>query len=122
MQEMTVYGLERLEDRVLLAVDVTLNKKGVLTITGDDDYNTIELFEYAGDLIVAIDEDSDGTFDQYFDVDIDFVKKININTYGGDDAVVISDVAGNAILNVILGTGVDYFYWGYSAADAAAAF
>ena len=119
MNEMTVYGLERLEDRVLMAVDVTLNRS-TLTITGDDDNNNIAMFEYDGELIVAVDEDADGTYDEYYSFDSDDVRSIRVNTGDGDDYVSISNVDINAKVSVNLGDGYDTFYAGYEAAYAAA--
>jgi hypothetical protein len=107
MSEFTVYGLEKLEDRVLLAVDVDLNGT-TLSITSDGDDDNVVIYGYGtDDIAVYVDEDADGVFDAaYYYTG---VKNIKVNMGGGDDLVyaINVDIAGN--LDVRLGSGDDEF-------------
>jgi hypothetical protein len=107
MHELTIFGLERLEDRLLLAVNVH-QSGSTLTISGDADDNVVGVFGYGpGQVLVVVDEDGDGSIDQY--AYFDGVKNINVNLQGGDDTFVGSaiDISGN--LDVRLGDGDDQF-------------
>lgn len=112
MSEFTVYGLEKLEDRVLLAVDVSLNR-GTLTIESDGADDSVHIFEFYDYIIVAVDEDSDGVFDFYTYHESADVRRINVNMGGGDDTVLISNLQDDATLSVDLGTGSDTFFTSY---------
>jgi hypothetical protein len=121
MNDMTIYGLERLEDRVLLAVDVTFNN-GTVTVTSDGDDDRVEFFEYDGNLYVAVDEDNDGGFDFYETIDADDVKKIVVKMGDGDDAVTASGIDEDISVSVDLGDGDDYFYASFYASYDGAAY
>ena len=117
MNDMTIYGLERLEDRVLLAVDVTLSRNGTLSITSDGDDDTVFIYGYGGgDIAVYVDEDADGVIDEY--LYYSGVKNIKVNMGDGDDTVVAYgiDISGN--FDVRLGDGDD----GFALTDAAGAY
>jgi hypothetical protein len=60
MLDTQIFGLERLEDRTLLAVNVTQNG-AKLTITGDDHDNGVGIFDDSGGIRVRVDVDADGT-------------------------------------------------------------
>jgi hypothetical protein len=107
MSEFTVYGLEKLEDRVLLAVDVDLNGT-TLVITSDGDDDTVFVYGYgAGDVAVYVDENSDGVIDDAFYYS--GVRNIKITMGDGDDTAIAYglDISGN--LDVRLGDGDDQF-------------
>lgn len=98
----TALGFERLEDRMLLAVTVTLGaKKGILTITGDADSDTVDIEgEGTSGLVeVFVNGGSVGTFAG--------VKTIRANMGAGDDTIFISAVhiGGAVVLN--MGAGAD---------------
>ncbi len=55
MPDTQIFGLERLEDRTLLAVNVT-QSGAKLTITGDNDDSAVFLYDEAGGVHVFVDE------------------------------------------------------------------
>jgi hypothetical protein len=113
MKEMTIFGLERLENRVLLAVDI--NQSGnTLTITGDGNDETISVYDGPnGGVAVAFDEDGGGSSD-YYGVFYG-VKHVTINTNGGYDLVTVSDLKISGNLNINTGGEGDFVYLGYFA-------
>src|SRR5262245_31074437 len=104
MPDTQIFGLERLEDRVLLAVNVTQNG-AKLTITGDDLVNGVTLSNDSGGIHVYIDEDGDGTLD--FDYIYYGVENIKINLKGGDDEVFIFGITIEQSLTIDTGAGDD---------------
>ena len=104
MDNMTIYGLEKLEDRVLLAVDINLNN-GTLTITGDGEDQAVYITQDGDDILIYA-VDADGY--EYEVYDADDVKNIVINTNGGDDYVNIPelDISGNVTIDT--GSGDDF--------------
>jgi hypothetical protein len=128
MREMQVFGVERLEDRLLMAVNITQNGN-VLVIEGDAADERIEVLGTGeGEVSVYVDADGDnipefvlygeysgvkhvcvssgdGDDDIYLQLDID--GHLTVNGGDGDDKlVVVSDIGGN--VSVDGGDGDDY--------------
>jgi hypothetical protein len=119
-RETTVFGLddvrsgalERLEDRLLMAVNIS-QVGSTLTIAGDANDNIIHLADFPEGVRVSIDGDGVGGPDLnelYYGV-----SNVTINTGNGDDRVGVSDltIAGNLIINT--GAGDDDVYVSYDA-------
>jgi hypothetical protein len=81
-----VFGVERLEDRLLMAVNITQN--GVnLVITGDADDDLITIVGTGdGEVTVFADTDSDGHADDYLG-EYSGVKHIRVSLGNGDDDI-----------------------------------
>ncbi len=111
MNELTIFGLERLEDRLLLAVNITQNG-GNLIITGDGNDEIIHLTDDGGGVRVRVDEDGGGV-----DIDETYfgVVNITINTNGGEDYVAASDLNLDGNLTINTGADDDVAYLGYEA-------
>jgi hypothetical protein len=93
---------ERLEDRTLLAVSVTLNaKKGILNLTGDtaSDSVTVVGTGVQGSVEVFVNAVSQGTFTS--------VRTINASLGAGDDVLNVNSVQIADSLLVNAGTGAD---------------
>jgi hypothetical protein len=94
---------ERLEDRTLMAVNVTLNAKGILSIVGDgasDDVD-VEGTGNAGEVEVFVNGGSQGTFLG--------VKTIRANLGAGDDGFFVAAINIGGNLDIRLGSGADEF-------------
>jgi hypothetical protein len=89
MSDIQIFGLERLEDRTLLAVNIKLSG-AKLTITGDDYDNAVALNDDSGGIRVRVDENIDGTFD--IDNIYYGVENIKIVLKGGDDEVGVGGI------------------------------
>lgn len=114
MKEMTIFGLEKLEDRTLLAVTIA-RQKSTLTVTSDGADDQIEIStDVYGNVLVVVDEDDDGDVD-YVYYAAPGVRNITVNAGYGDDVVLVTglDIAANLTVN--LGYGDDVFYMGYFA-------
>jgi hypothetical protein len=102
-----MFTLERLEDRMLLAAQVS-QVGGTLTITGDngDDALIVVGTGGPGQVEVLADTDGDGLADDSLG-SFTGVKNLTINTKGGDDdvAVVNAGLSGNVSINT--GAGND---------------
>jgi hypothetical protein len=109
MNELTIFGLERLEDRVLLAVNIK-QSGGTLTITGSGEDETIHIHNYDGGVRVRVDDDGDGAEDFY--ADYFGVVNIKIDTKGGDDHVDASDLSIGGTLDIKTGAGYDQVHIG----------
>lgn len=104
MNDLTIFGLEKLEDRLLLAVNVTQNGS-TLNIVGDENYETIEVHNDGGGIRVIVDYDGDEVVDDtlyYYGV-----RNINIRTKGGNDYIYISDLDLDGNLSIDTGSGND---------------
>jgi hypothetical protein len=98
MYDMQVFGVERLEDRLLLAVNVTQNG-GNLVIEGDASDDTIAIVGLDdGDVRVIADTDGDGGFEY---LDYSGVRNVHISGGDGDDAVVAfgADIEGDLTID-----------------------
>lgn len=104
MNDMTIYGLEKLEDRMLLAVDVSFSN-GTITITGDGEDQSIYITQDGDDILVYA-VDADGYEYEVFDADD--VKNIVIKTNDGDDYVNIPELEISGNVTVDLGAGDDF--------------
>jgi hypothetical protein len=117
MRDMTIFGLEKLEDRLLLAVDVSLSGN-TLHVTSDGASDAVAIFEYDGEIYVVVDEDDDGSFDFFEVYDADDIKHIKINMNGGDDYVGISGLELDGNITADMGSGDDEFDLEYGAGFA----
>src|SRR5262245_48152552 len=104
MNELTIFGLERLEDRVLLAVNISQNGD-TLTITGNGNDENITLHDDNGGVRVHVDEDGDGAED--FAYTYYGVVNIKVDTKGGDDYVSATDLSISGTLEIKTGAGYD---------------
>jgi hypothetical protein len=104
MNNLTIFGLERLEHRVLLAVNIS-QSGSTLTVTGDGNDEIIHVHDYAGGVRVHVDEDGGGAED--FDATYYGVSNIKINTNGGDDVVYVSYLSISGTLDIKTGAGDD---------------
>jgi hypothetical protein len=104
MREMQIFGVERLEDRLLMAVDITQNG-GNLIITGDDASENIHVHSDGSYVRVHVDVDGDGTED--IDETYSGVTNLTIRTNGGDDYVTVSDLDLSGTLRIETGAGYD---------------
>jgi hypothetical protein len=106
MPDTQIFGLERLEDRTLLAVSVVQNG-AKLTITGDDDDNAVLLEDNgAGGIHLRVDEDI-GSGDLEIDADYYGVESIKIVLKGGDDEVFVRGITIEQGITIDTGTGDD---------------
>jgi hypothetical protein len=105
MQDYAIFGVERLEDRLLLAVNVT-QSGATLNITGDGNDEHIEVHNDGGGIVVVVDEDNDGTAEDY--LYYYGVRNISIKTNGGNDEVFISDLDIDGNLTIDTGAGEDF--------------
>jgi hypothetical protein len=104
MSDLQIFGLERLEDRTLLAVSVVQNG-AKLTITGDDYDNAVLLYDDAGGIHVHVDYDIDGTPE--IDATYFGVESIKIVLKGGDDEVGVAGISIEQGITIDTGTGDD---------------
>jgi hypothetical protein len=108
MNDLTIFGLERLEDRVLLAVNIK-QSGGNLTITGNGNDETIHIHNEGNGIRVHVDEDGGGEdFSEYYYG----VVNIKIDTKGGDDYVAASYLSISGTLDIKTGAGYDLVYVG----------
>jgi hypothetical protein len=113
MPDVQIFGLERLEDRLLLAVNIK-QSGAKLTITGDDLDNLVALYDEAGGIRVLVDEDGDGTID--LDAIYYGVENIKVSLKGGNDEVFVAGITIEQGLTIDTGSGddlvvfTDYFY------------
>jgi hypothetical protein len=99
--------LERLEDRLLMAVNIS-QVGGTLTITGDANDESIHVGDYGDGVRVTVDEDGD--FEPEFYEVYYGVSNITINTGNGDDQVGVSDLTIGGNLTINTGTGDDIVF------------
>lgn len=109
-------GLERLEDRLLLAV--SFNQAGnTLTITGNNAQDVIEIHSVATGVGVYFDTDGNGIVDDY--VYYAGVDNIFVNSGGGNDTVRFSYLSIDGNLTINTAGGNDTVYGGYAAFTSA---
>jgi hypothetical protein len=104
MSDVQIFGVERLEDRLLMAVNITQN--GVnLIIEGDADYDLIRVIGTGeGEVTVYADTDGDG----YADVGCySGVNQVLVNAGDGNNVVIVSDLDIDGNLTVNGGDGTD---------------
>ncbi len=105
MNDMQVFGMERLEDRLLMAVNVTQTGSHLL-VKGDDADNLIGIVGVGdGEVYVLIDEDGDGDMDLYGLYS--GIKSVSIWGDDGDDDVLVYGLEIDGNLTVDAGDGAD---------------
>ena len=105
---MSLFDFERLEQRQLLAVNVT-QSGGTLNIVGDAAHDAVRVDgsgQVAGTVQVFVDTDNDGTVDTLFGT-FTGVANIKIDSKSGDDAVCVDDVQITGNLTIKTGDGGD---------------
>ncbi len=125
--ETTVFGLdgvrggelERLEERLLMAVNIA-QVGDTLTITGDANDEVIHVADFGEGVRVTADEYGDGLPE--FAADYYGIHNITINTGKGDDEVGVSDLTISGNLTINTGVGDDRLYVEYSAYESAFGF
>jgi hypothetical protein len=95
------FRFERLEQRLLPAVSITVGKNGLLKLTGDGAGDTVDIdgTGVAGEVDVFVNGGFVGTFSA--------VKTISADLKAGDDTVNISAIQIGGLLDLRMGSGAD---------------